>query len=102
MRKLVGVVTALEQEAQPFIEMIDASEYQPALNNEQKFYIGDYQGTDFVIAVTQPGKIRAASGTQKLICQTSEIDHILHLGVAGGLNDILSTGDIVIPGKIIQ
>ena len=35
MRKLVGIVTATEQEAQPFINGIDDSEYEPASDNIQ-------------------------------------------------------------------
>ena len=47
------------------------------------------------------GKARAAAATQKLISESRNLDHILHFGVGGALDDSLEIGSLVIATKVI-
>jgi len=56
---------------------------------------------EYILVRAGIGKVNAARTTQILI-DKFDIEYIINLGSAGGLNDKLSIGDIVIGEKIVQ
>ncbi len=105
-RNLVGVVTAMEEEAAPFLERISASLMYK--DNTGDIYSGNYRDTTFAVTVAGIGKALAAAGTQHLIdflhfsSVPVHFQHILHLGVGGALDSSLQIGEIILASKIID
>ncbi len=95
MGNLVGVVMALNREAEPFLERISA------IKSGRIFY-GKYKDENFIATVSGLGKVMAASATQHLIDHSAGLSYIIHFGVTGGLDDRLSVGDLIIPYKVIE
>lgn len=96
MINLVGVVVALEEEAAPFLKKIDAVK-------KGSIFYGNYKEADFLACISGYGKIMAASATQHLIDITGgKLDYLVHFGTAGGLDNSLNIGDLIIPKEIIE
>jgi len=65
------------------------------------FYKGNINNTKYIIVKSGVGKVNAARTTQLLVDKFS-IKAIINIGSAGGLNDNLKIGDIVIGEKLVQ
>lgn len=97
--KKVGIIFAMKEE-------LDALKNYLELENEYsifdlKFYEGKISGVDVVLVQCGIGKVNAARTTQILI-DNIKVDYIFNIGVAGGVDESLSVGDIVIGEKLIQ
>ena len=66
-----------------------------------KLFLGKINNKEIVLVQCGIGKVNAARTTQILI-DKFDIDYIINVGVAGGLNDNLEIGDIVIGRKLVQ
>ncbi len=87
-------------------EEINAFKKYIKINNEYsifdlKFYEGISNNLECVMVQCGVGKVNAARTTQILI-DNMKVDYILNVGVAGGVSDKLSVGDIVIGEKLVQ
>lgn len=97
--KRIGIIFAMDEE-------LDA--LKKYLNIEKEYTIFDltfYEGVigdAFCILVKSGiGKVNAARSTQILI-DNMKVDYIFNIGVAGGVDDRLSVGDIVIGERLVQ
>lgn len=68
---------------------------------ELDFYECTIGNTNCVLCESGVGKVNAARCTQILI-DNMQVDYIINVGVAGGLNENLSVCDIVIGNKLVQ
>lgn len=66
-----------------------------------KFYEGKISNVDCILVQCGIGKVNAARTTQILI-DNLQVDYILNIGVAGGIDSSLEIGDIVIGEKLVQ
>lgn len=97
--KKVGIIFAMKEELDALKKYLD-------LKNEYsifdlKFYEGNISGVEVVLVQSGIGKVNAARTTQILI-DNIKVDYIFNIGVAGGIDESLSVGDIVIGEKLIQ
>lgn len=65
------------------------------------FYIGTYANCAVVAVISGVGKVNAALCTQVLISEL-QVQRIINIGVAGGLDPSIQPGDIVIADSLIQ
>lgn len=99
MEKTIAIMAAMEEE---IAEIKDIME-----NLEQKvisgvvIYQGTINGLKAILVQTGVGKVNAARTTQ-IIIDKYNIKYIINVGTAGGLNEKLRIGDIVIGNKLIQ
>ena len=68
---------------------------------ELKFYEGTISGVECVLVQCGVGKVNAARVTQILI-DNIKVDYIFNIGVAGGVDEGLNVGDIVVGEKLVQ
>lgn len=66
-----------------------------------EFIIGKINSKGVILVKCGAGKVHAARTTQILI-DNFNIDYIINVGTAGGLNDDIEIGDIVIAEKLVQ
>ncbi len=68
---------------------------------ELKFYEANVFNTEVILVQSGIGKVNAARTTQILI-DNMKVDYIFNIGVAGGICNTLSVGDIVLGEKLVQ
>ena len=66
-----------------------------------KYFFGNLNGVNCVLAFSGVGKINSAVCAQTMIIKFN-VDKIVNIGVAGGLLENMQTGDIVISTKAVQ
>ncbi len=97
---MIGIISALAVEAELLIE---SSEKAPQTVNITgiDFHKIVLSGKTAVVAVCGVGKVNAARTAEAMIIAFNP-RLIINTGVAGGLSDNLSIGDIVISEKVLQ
>ncbi len=91
--KTIGIVAAMEEEIKHIIAGIDVKVTRNAVGMD--FYVGTYQGKNLVAVWCGIGKVNAAICAQVLI-DLFAVDYIINTGVAGGIDNKLETGDIIV------
>ena len=97
--KKIGLIFAMSEEIAAFKKLVkvekeekiyDLSFYETTINNYQCF-----------LTICGVGKVNAARVTQILI-DCYHVDMIINVGVAGGLDNKLQIGDIIVGEKLVQ
>lgn len=97
--KYVGIIAALDEEIDAITElMIDINVKEIY---ESKFLLGKINNKDIVLVKCGVGKVNAARCTQILI-DNFELEYVINVGTAGGLNEKIEIGDVVIAEKLVQ
>ena len=97
--KRVGIIFAMREELEALKEyLVLEKEYNIF---ELTFYEGKINEVECVLVQSGVGKVNAARTTQILI-DNIKVDYIFNIGVAGGVDDSLSVGDIVLGEKLVQ
>ena len=95
----IGIIFAIEEELNSFKELIKIeNEYNIF---DLTFYEGKINNILCVFVQCGVGKVNAARTTQILI-DNMKVDYIFNVGVAGGIDNSLRIGDIVIASKLVQ
>ena len=95
----IGIIAAEQEEFEAILNIAKVEERKEIYElNFVKFKIKD---KICVLVKSGVGKVNAARATQILI-DNFKPDYIVNVGVAGGLNPMLSIGDIVIGETLVQ
>lgn len=71
--------------------------------NGEAYCTGIYQGVTVITAVTKMGLEAAQAATEELFSRYgSDIDHLFVVGVAGGYDQRLKIGEVVIPESVVD
>ena len=97
--KRVGIIFAMQEELLALKKYLDLKKEYSIF--DLTFYEGIINGTECVLVQCGVGKVNAARTTQILI-DNIKVDYIFNIGVAGGVDETLSVGDIVIGEKLVQ
>lgn len=95
----IGIIFAMKEEVDEFIKHLDNYNEYDLFNLH--FYEGVISNNRCFVCECGVGKVNAARCTQILI-DNMKCDYIINVGVAGGLSNNLSVGDIVIGEKLVQ
>ncbi len=93
----IGIIGAMEEEVMIIKEKI--SNRKDNIIAGCEFYIGNLDNLEVVLLKSGIGKVNAAIGTTLLI-HIYKPDYIINTGSAGGFNEELSVGDIVISKEL--
>ena len=99
MDKYIGIIVATPEEMKELKSIMQ--EGQKIKIFDLDFYKGKINNKNYVLVKCGVGKVNAARTTQILI-DNFEIESIINVGVAGGLNNNINIGDIVIGEKLVQ
>lgn len=97
--KRVGIVFAMEEELVALKEYLKLSKEYNIF--DLTFYEGTINNVECVLVQSGVGKVNAARTAQILI-DNIKVDYIFNIGVAGGIDESLSVGDIVLGEKLVQ
>ncbi|MCK5824054.1 MAG: 5'-methylthioadenosine/adenosylhomocysteine nucleosidase [Ichthyobacteriaceae bacterium] len=92
-KAVVGIIGAMEEEIDILKNSIKLDTVM--ISSGMNFYLGKVNGRRVAVVRSGIGKVNAAIATQLLI-DKYDASVIINTGVAGGLNDTLQIGDIVI------
>ena len=97
--KRVGIILAMLEELEALKEYLKIEKEYNIF--DLTFYEGTISGIECVLVQCGVGKVNAARTTQILI-DNIKVDYIFNIGVAGGVDNSLSVGDIVLGEKLVQ
>ena len=97
--KYIGIIAAMDEE----IETIKELMRDIFIKNiyELEFIIGKIHSKEIVLIKSGAGKVHAARATQILL-DNFDVEYIINVGTAGGLNEEIEIGDIVIAERLVQ
>lgn len=99
MDKNIGIIVATPEEMKELKSIMKESQKIKIFDLD--FYKGKINNKNYVLVKCGVGKVNAARTTQILI-DNFNIESIINVGVAGGLNNNIKIGDIVIGEKLVQ
>ena len=94
-----GIIGAMDNEIDTLVGDLENKKEEKKYG--LTFYLGKLKKYDVVIVKCGIGKVNAGRTTQVLISEYSP-KYIINTGIAGGLNQQLNIGDIVISTDLIQ
>ena len=95
----VGIIFPMDEEIEALRKYLTIDKEYNIF--ELTFYEGTISGVHVVLVKCGIGKVNAARVTQILI-DNIKVDYIFNIGVAGGVDESLSVGDIVLGEKLVQ
>ena len=99
MSKYIGIITAIEKEFMAIKNIMKNIEEIKIYN--LNIYSGLIKDKKCLLVKCGIGKVNSARATQ-ILTDKFELDYVINLGSAGGLNENLNIGDIVIGKKCVQ
>ena len=97
--KRIGIVLAMQEELEAIRKYLKEENKMTIFNLD--FYEGYINDFNCILVECGIGKVNAARTTQILI-NNFKVDTIINIGVAGGVDDRLNIGDIIIGEKLVQ
>ena len=96
---MIGVISAMPDELSAVVDAMHADQVTEL--GGRKYYKGRYAGEDVVCVVSRIGKVAAAT-TATILLERFQPRAIVMTGLAGGVDERLGIGDIVIADRLIQ
>lgn len=96
---MIGIIGAMNVEVEGLKAIMDGTKVDTVSGVD--FYCGKINKTDVVVAVAGVGKVNAAVTAQTMILKYN-VDALINIGVAGGLDSSLKIGDIVIADCVAE
>ena len=95
----IAILSSMDQE----IRAVESQLLQPVTRelSGRQFITGSLCGTDVVTAISGYGKTGAAATTGALLAAFA-VDSVVFGGVAGGIHDTVSIGDVVVADRLIH
>ena len=95
----IGIIAAEDEEMLAIKELMKEVIQKDIFN--LKFYIGKIHDKDCVLVKCGVGKVNSARTTQILI-DNFDVQYVINVGSAGGIDPDLKIGDIVIGDRLVQ
>lgn len=96
---VLGIIAAMSEELELLLQDMELKSKKTIANIT--FNEGNLFGTDVVAVVCGIGKVNAAICTQ-ILASTYNVDKVINVGVAGGVNKEIYPGDIVIGNSLVE
>lgn len=97
--KRVGILFAMQEELDALLTYVSITKTYTIF--DLTFYEGQLNQVECILVESGIGKVNAARTTQILI-DNMKVDYIFNIGVAGGIEENLQVGDIVIGSSLVQ
>lgn len=95
----LGIMGAMPEEVAGIADKLEGAQ---ALHLGGRDYVsGRWYGVDVVVVFSRWGKV-AAAATAAMLLSRFEVDGILFVGVAGGVDPELAIGDVVVASELLQ
>ena len=95
----IGIIAATDEELNEILKIMNNIKENHVFN--LFFYEGDLYNKEIIVVKSGIGKVNAARTTQILIDKYN-VEKVINIGAAGGINPELNIKDIVIGDKLVQ
>jgi len=96
---MIAILCAMREELEPILEYMNIKEKINHANNI--YYLAEFDGKDIVLAYSKIGKVNATI-TATVMIEKFGAQKLLFSGVAGGVDEDLKIGDLIIATKTTQ
>ena len=96
---IIGIIGAMDEELQPLLQELILCRKE--IKAKMEFNFGTLYKKEIVIVRSGIGKVNAAICAQILI-DDFKVDKIINIGIAGGVGERVSPGDVVIASDLVQ
>jgi len=96
---VIGILCAMREELEPILEKVDVEDIVEYGKN--RFYLAKFNNKNLVLAYSKIGKVNSAT-TATIMIEKFKAKKILFSGVAGGIDEDLKIGDLIIATKTCQ
>ncbi len=96
---MIGIIGAMKEEVDAIKEYMSVTHKSTHLNYD--FYQGIMNGKEVVLMQSGIGKVNAAISTT-LLFHYFDIDYVINVGSAGGLDVKQNVGDVVISSQVVH
>lgn len=97
--KKVGIIFAMQEEIDAIKKLVNIEKENKVY--ELTFYEATINNNKCIMVQSGMGKVNAAR-TAQLLIDNYKVDYMFNVGVAGGVDESLKIGDIVIGDKLVQ
>lgn len=97
--KKIGIIAAMNEEIDAIKKLMKNITVKQIY--ELEFIIGKINNRDVVLVKCGVGKVNAGRTAQILI-DNFDLEYVINVGTAGGLNEKIEIGDVVIGDKLVQ
>jgi adenosylhomocysteine nucleosidase len=97
---VIGIMSAMDEEINKLVSSLDPLE-EKYIEGGRVFYKGKLWQKDVVLVFSRWGKVAAATTVTTLISKY-KVNQVIFTGVAGGVDENLKVGDIVIGNDLYQ
>lgn len=97
---MIGIIGAMEEEVHAITKYMDINNTTSLLDNT--LYIGTIEGQDVVVLQGGIGKVNAAICCTLLLENYPDIEYVINIGSAGGLQTSQNVGDVIISSDVIH
>lgn len=95
----VAIVAPMPNELRPVVELLGLR--RTGERGGMPLYTGTVDGTEVVATRTGIGPARAEAATEELLGMT-DVDRVLVVGIAGGLEPVSAVGDLIVPEAVVD
>mgnify|MGYP003962451917 CR=1 FL=1 len=95
----LGIIGAMVEEITPLLEAV--GEYKESKIANNTFYEASFCGHNLVIVYSKIGKVNSTL-TATMLIEKFGVEKVIFSGVAGGINDSLKIGDLIVANKLCQ
>lgn len=96
---MIGIIGAMAVEVEALKRIMNDVSIEKVSGMD--FYCGELSGRKAVVAVSGVGKVNAAVCAEAMILKYSP-EYIINIGIAGGLDERLKIGDIVVAESVVE
>jgi len=96
---IIGIIAAMDEELEPLLKDIELERKE--VKAKMEFFLGKLYGKEVVLVRSGIGKVNAAICAQILI-DDFNVDKMINVGVAGGVEEHIYPGDVVIAENLVQ
>lgn len=97
--KYIGIIAAMNEEIASIKKLMKNISVRKIYESE--FILGTIHSKNVVLVKCGVGKVNSARTTQILI-DNFDLEYVINVGTAGGLNEKIEIGDIIIAEKLVQ
>jgi adenosylhomocysteine nucleosidase len=95
----VAIIAPMPNELRPVVELLGLR--RTGERGGMPVYTGTVDGTEVVATRTGIGPARAEAATEELL-GTTDVDRVLVVGIAGGLEPVSAVGDLIVPEEVVD
>ncbi|MFN8415354.1 MAG: 5'-methylthioadenosine/adenosylhomocysteine nucleosidase [Cytophagaceae bacterium] len=97
--KRIGIIAPMVEEIEMILHHMEVEE--KVFSGNRVYHLGKIEGREVVVALSGIGKV-ASSVTAAVMMESFKVTTLIVTGVAGGVHDSVSIGDVVVATQAVQ